>query len=344
MDLLGNESLDLLCDSTYDDLLRFGILGGDQICPRLPPCKEYSRLKLRPGGPSAVRTPEHLGGLPSNTPAQQSRVISSQKLLYRSVCILQAVFSAGGHVSLEQPTNAMSWLEPFAQNLLSEFQARLVNIPACTAGQDRAKSWLFACSYTACGLAGRYPAVASSSMSSCNKAGSDSAPCQIPRIKANRDSYPAASCTRCFPVHKGRQSTRFHSALRKQYVPSFHTGLECEREPRHPCQAKDATPNRSSGWRRDPLTSRLIRCSQVSGPTKPGSIFDRNGKDGLWKSTSWLASKARSQMQQMNRFSMSQSMAAGIIQKILRRSVGLLGLGFRSHAGTALLLFRFGEV
>ena len=125
-----------------------GILGGDQICPRLPPCKEYSRLKLRPGGPSAVRTPEHLGGLPSNTPAQQSRVISSQKLLYRSVCILQAVFSAGGHVSLEQPTNAMSWLEPFAQNLLSEFQARLVNIPACTAGQDRAKSWLFACSYT----------------------------------------------------------------------------------------------------------------------------------------------------------------------------------------------------
>ena len=36
-------------------------------------------------------------------------------------------------------------------------------------------------------------------------------------------------------------------------------------------------------------------------------------------------------------------MAAGIIQKILRRSVGLLGLGFRSHAGTALLLIRFGE-
>ena len=49
----------------------------------------------------------------------------------------------------------MSWLEPFVQDLLSEFQARLVNIPACTVGQDIAKSWLFACSYTRlCSLAG----------------------------------------------------------------------------------------------------------------------------------------------------------------------------------------------
>ena len=52
-------------------------------------------------GPSAIRTPEHLGGLPNNTPAQQSRVLSSQKLLYRSVSILRAVFSAGGNVSQE---------------------------------------------------------------------------------------------------------------------------------------------------------------------------------------------------------------------------------------------------
>ena len=36
-------------------------------------------------------------------------------------------------------------------------------------------------------------------------------------------------------------------------------------------------------------------------------------------------------------------MAAGIIQKVLRRSIGLLGMGFRSYARTALLLIRFGE-
>ena len=155
VDILGNESLDLLCDSTYDDLLRLAFSGVIRYAHASPPCKEYSRLKLRPGGPSAVRTPEHLGGVPSNTPAQQSRVISSQKLLYRCVCILRAVFSAGGHASLEQPTNAVSWLEPFVQDLLSEFQARLVNVPACTVGQDIAKSWLSACSYTRlCLLAG----------------------------------------------------------------------------------------------------------------------------------------------------------------------------------------------
>ncbi|CAE7353828.1 PAO [Symbiodinium sp. CCMP2592] len=42
----------------------------------------------------------------------------------------------------------MSWLEPFVQDMLSEIQASLVNIPACSVGQDIAKSWLFACSYS----------------------------------------------------------------------------------------------------------------------------------------------------------------------------------------------------
>ena len=60
--------------------------------------------------------------------------------------ILRAVFSAGGHVSLEQPTNAMS-LESFVQSFVSEIQASLVVIPACSVGQDLAKSWLFATSF-----------------------------------------------------------------------------------------------------------------------------------------------------------------------------------------------------
>ncbi|CAE7448189.1 unnamed protein product [Symbiodinium sp. CCMP2592] len=71
-----------------------------------------------------------------------------QKLLHRCVCLLRAAFGSGAHVSLEQPTNAISWLEPFVQDMLSEIQASLVNIPACSVGQDIAKSWLFACSYS----------------------------------------------------------------------------------------------------------------------------------------------------------------------------------------------------
>ena len=116
-----------------------------------PPCKEYSRLKLRPrwpGGPKAIRSPSFLNGLPDNTAEQQSRVVQSQRILYRCVCLLRAVFASGGHISLEQPTNAMSWLEPFVQDLLSEVQAHLSDVPACSVGVPLAKSWLFASSFS----------------------------------------------------------------------------------------------------------------------------------------------------------------------------------------------------
>ncbi|CAE7743625.1 unnamed protein product [Symbiodinium sp. CCMP2592] len=147
IDLLGEEQLDLLHDDTYDHLLRLCFSGIVRFAHGSPPCKEYSRLKLRPGGPAAIRSPEHLNGLPGNTASQQERVVSSQKLLYRCVCLLRAAFNSGAHVSLEQPTNAMSWLEPFVQDMLAEIQASLVNIPACSVGQDIAKSWLLACSF-----------------------------------------------------------------------------------------------------------------------------------------------------------------------------------------------------
>ena len=145
--MLGDDPLDLSCDVTYDKLLRLAFSGCVKYAHASPPCRDYSRLKLRPGGPPAIRSPEHLDGLPGNTPQQQARVRSSQRLLYRCTCILRAVFSAGGHVSLEQPTNAMSWLESFVQSFLSKIQASLVVIPACSVGQDLAKSWLFATSF-----------------------------------------------------------------------------------------------------------------------------------------------------------------------------------------------------
>ncbi|CAE7243908.1 unnamed protein product [Symbiodinium sp. CCMP2592] len=147
LDICCGEQLDLLHDDTYDHLLRLCFSGIVRLAHGSPPCKEYSRLKLRPGGPAAIRSPEHLNGLPGNTASQQDRVVSSQKLLYRCVCLLRAAFNSGAHVSLEQPTNAMSWLEPFVQDMLAEIQASLVNIPACSVGQNVAKSWLFACSF-----------------------------------------------------------------------------------------------------------------------------------------------------------------------------------------------------
>ncbi|CAE7036464.1 unnamed protein product [Symbiodinium sp. CCMP2592] len=116
IDLLGEEQLDLLHDDTCDHLLRLCFSGIVRFAHGSPPCKEYSRLKLRPGGPAAIRSPEHLNGLPGNTASQQERVLSSQKLLYRCVCLLRAAFNSGAH------------------DMLAEIQASLVNIPACSVG------------------------------------------------------------------------------------------------------------------------------------------------------------------------------------------------------------------
>ena len=147
VDALGSEPLDLLDDKTYDSILRLAFSGTVRMAHAAPPCKEYSRLKLRPGGPRAVRSPEFLNGFPENTQLQQQHVDTSQKIMYRSVCILRAVFASGGHASLEQPTNSMAWLEPFVQDFLSEVQATLAVIPACSVGVDVAKQWLFASSF-----------------------------------------------------------------------------------------------------------------------------------------------------------------------------------------------------
>ena len=147
VDALGSEPLDLLNDKTYDNLLRLAFSGIIRMAHAAPPCKEYSRLKLRPGGPRAIRSPDFLNGFPDNTRSQQQRVEVSQKLMYRSVCILRAVFASGGHASLEQPTNSMAWLEPFVQDFISEVQATLSVIPACSVGVEVAKQWLFASSF-----------------------------------------------------------------------------------------------------------------------------------------------------------------------------------------------------
>ena len=146
VDLLQDSPLDILSDDVFDGLLRLCFSGQVGLMHASPPCKEYSRLKLRPGGPKAIRSPEFLGGLPSNTPEMQSRVLSSRALLHRCVQLLECAFEGGGHCDLEQPTNAMSWMEDFVQAFLLRVHAHCISTPACRWGLDVAKSWMFASS------------------------------------------------------------------------------------------------------------------------------------------------------------------------------------------------------
>ena len=108
-DILLDSSMDILSDAAYEDLLRVAASGQVGYGAASPSCCEYSRLKLRDdGGPKALRSPDHLSGLPNLTSWELQRVQESFMMLSRCVEVLTLVFQAGGHVHLEQPLNAMS--------------------------------------------------------------------------------------------------------------------------------------------------------------------------------------------------------------------------------------------
>ena len=149
VDLLCEHPLNLLEDCVYEQLLAVAFSGQVFLAHAAPSCKEYSRLKLRPGGPSALRTPEFLNGVPGLSPQQQDTVRFSRELFVRCITVLYAAFVSGAHVSLEQPPNAMSWLEPEASFFLSAIEADCNVMPACAFDWDIAKRWTFSSSLRA---------------------------------------------------------------------------------------------------------------------------------------------------------------------------------------------------
>ena len=139
-DLERDPKCNMLDDSVFAILLRMawsGLVGAVWS----PPCKEYSRLKLRPGGPKALRTPEHMEGIPGLTEYEQRRVDQSKAIHDRGRQVLQAAFSTAAQGGLEQPPSSMAWLEPENIQLLREWAAHCAHVPACQHGMDFYKSW-----------------------------------------------------------------------------------------------------------------------------------------------------------------------------------------------------------
>ena len=133
---------DLLDDNRYELLLRLACSRQVAYSAGSPSCNEYSRLKLRPGGPVALRAPDQLDGVPGLTFDQQLRLQSSATMLSRVVTCLILTYLSGGHCHLEQPANAMSWLEPKVQSFVSNG----VMLAARAYNMDIDKSWIFATS------------------------------------------------------------------------------------------------------------------------------------------------------------------------------------------------------
>ena len=111
-DLDRDPKCNVLDDSVFAILLRVAWSGLIGAVWSAPPCKEYSRLKLRPGDPKALRTPEHMGGVPGLTKDEQRRVDHSRDIHDRGRQVLQAAFSTAAQGGLEQPPSSMAWLEP----------------------------------------------------------------------------------------------------------------------------------------------------------------------------------------------------------------------------------------
>ena len=158
-DILLDSSLDILEDGPFEDLLRVAASGKVGYGAASPSCCEYSRLKLRQDdGPKALRSPDHLSGLPNLKAWELQRVQESFTMLSRCVEVLTLVFQSGGHVHLEQPLNAMSWLEPVVRQFLQLIGAFCINIAACAYGMDIYKAWMFASSFSGlCSLGGLCP-------------------------------------------------------------------------------------------------------------------------------------------------------------------------------------------
>ena len=139
---------DLLDDANFDKLLRVANSGMVRFAHASPPCTDFSRIKsAHDGGPKPIRSVDCPEGLPNLSESEQRRLHDSKLLLVRCVAILDAVFCAGGHVSLEQPRNALSWLTHEVQEFLKRISADLVVIPACSVGLSIHKHWLFASSW-----------------------------------------------------------------------------------------------------------------------------------------------------------------------------------------------------
>ena len=143
-DIMIDSTHDILNDNIYESLLQLCWSGCIGLATSAPPCKEYSRLKMQPGGPPPLRTPEHMDGLPHLSQAQLEKVRQSKEIHRRGRQLLYAVMSKGGIGILEQPPSSLAWLEPENHNLFREFQGHIAWTDACRYGKDWAKSWAFA--------------------------------------------------------------------------------------------------------------------------------------------------------------------------------------------------------
>ena len=148
-DILVHSTDDLLNSDSFELLLRLCASGIVAYTGASPSCCEYSRLKLLPHGPPALRTPSQLQGIPGLSGPDLQKVQESFLMLERCVQCLHLTIAAGGQGHLEQPKTAMSWDEPIVQQFIKQHSCHCISMSACGYGRDWHKHWMFASTFAA---------------------------------------------------------------------------------------------------------------------------------------------------------------------------------------------------
>ena len=94
-DILLDPQMNLLDDAIFLQLLKLCASGVVAYGAFSPSCGEYSRLKLRPGGPPPLRDPNHLDGLPGLDSHSTLKLQNSFTMINRSCQCLIALFHRG---------------------------------------------------------------------------------------------------------------------------------------------------------------------------------------------------------------------------------------------------------
>ena len=107
VDIIHGDHMDILKDECFSLLLGFCSSGLIRAAIASRPCGEFSRLKLRPGGPRPCRTPAEPGDCVSND-WDQARAAQSSALLHDRCRELLSRVASLGCVIFEQPSSSMT--------------------------------------------------------------------------------------------------------------------------------------------------------------------------------------------------------------------------------------------
>ena len=149
-DILLDSSMDSLRDDSHEQVLR--ICSSAQVQIRFSFTTLCPLFQVETVTWTRSQGSPHTGGIAGRSRLSSQELLQVQEsylMLFRCITCLTLIFKAGGHVHLEQPPSAMSWLEDCVVQFLKLISAWCVVMAACAYDADWYKSWMFASSFQA---------------------------------------------------------------------------------------------------------------------------------------------------------------------------------------------------